>query len=214
MPAVSRRSRRLSHRGRRMRAQGGGRHGGAHGESPHCADAQVGARNASARYPEGTADAAATDTEFAYWVRHYGAQAARGHGRRAPTRGGQRPAPADPRRPEQMHPVHPLRAGLRRGAGRFVWGVAGRGEHAHIVAGADAAMLDARCESCGACVALCPTGALDNRMSLGLGKSDRLVTTTCPYCGVGCNFDLNVKDGKITGSRRIRTLRSTACICA
>jgi len=23
--------------------------------------------------------------------------------------------------------------------------------------------------------------------------------TTCPYCGVGCNFDLNVKDGKVIG---------------
>jgi predicted molibdopterin-dependent oxidoreductase YjgC len=23
------------------------------------------------------------------------------------------------------------------------------------------------------------------------------VTTTCPYCGVGCNFDLNVRDGKV-----------------
>jgi predicted molibdopterin-dependent oxidoreductase YjgC len=25
------------------------------------------------------------------------------------------------------------------------------------------------------------------------------VTTTCPYCGVGCQFDLNVKDGKVIG---------------
>ncbi len=25
------------------------------------------------------------------------------------------------------------------------------------------------------------------------------VRTTCPFCGVGCNFDLNVKDGKVIG---------------
>lgn len=31
--------------------------------------------------------------------------------------------------------------------GRFAWGVAGRGEHAHIVAGLDATMLEAGCES-------------------------------------------------------------------
>jgi predicted molibdopterin-dependent oxidoreductase YjgC len=34
-------------------------------------------------------------------------------------------------------------------------------------------------------------------MAIGLGRPDALVTTTCPYCGVGCTFDLNVKDGKI-----------------
>ena len=25
------------------------------------------------------------------------------------------------------------------------------------------------------------------------------VRTTCPFCGTGCNFDLNVKDGKVVG---------------
>lgn len=27
--------------------------------------------------------------------------------------------------------------------------------------------------------------------------ADRVVPTTCPYCGVGCQIDLNVKDGLI-----------------
>jgi formate dehydrogenase major subunit/formate dehydrogenase alpha subunit len=81
--------------------------------------------------------------------------------------------------------------------GRFVWGVGERGDEARIIAGADTDMLAARCESCGACVAYCPTGALDNKMSVGMGSPDRLVTTTCTYCGVGCQFDLNIKDEKI-----------------
>ncbi len=81
--------------------------------------------------------------------------------------------------------------------GRFVWGLAERGFNARVVAGADTTMLDARCESCGACVAYCPTGALNNKMSIEMGKADKLVTTTCTYCGVGCQFDLNVKNGKI-----------------
>ena len=81
--------------------------------------------------------------------------------------------------------------------GRFVLGLAGRGRDRQIVAGTGTTMLDARCESCGACVAHCPTGALDNKMSVGLGKPDRVVTTTCGYCGVGCRFDLHVKDGEI-----------------
>ncbi|HEX6303731.1 MAG TPA: formate dehydrogenase subunit alpha [Anaerolineales bacterium] len=81
--------------------------------------------------------------------------------------------------------------------GRFVWGVGQRGAEAKIIAGADTTMLSARCESCGACVAYCPTGALDDKLSVGSGMPDKLVTTTCPYCGVGCNFDLNVKDDRI-----------------
>ena len=81
--------------------------------------------------------------------------------------------------------------------GRFVWGVGGRGDEARIVAGAETTLLEARCESCGACVAYCPTGALENRMSFDLGAADNKVTTTCTYCGVGCQFDLQVKNGKV-----------------
>jgi predicted molibdopterin-dependent oxidoreductase YjgC len=85
--------------------------------------------------------------------------------------------------------------------GRFVWGVAYRGFQEQIVAGAGVTMLEARCESCGQCVAYCPTGALTDRMSYGLGRPHQIhkVTTTCTYCGVGCQFDLNVKDGHIIG---------------
>lgn len=81
--------------------------------------------------------------------------------------------------------------------GRFVWSQSYRGYEAQIVAGDDSTMLASRCESCGACVAYCPTGALDNKMSINAGRPDRLVQTTCTYCGVGCQLDLNVKDGKI-----------------
>jgi formate dehydrogenase major subunit/formate dehydrogenase alpha subunit len=81
--------------------------------------------------------------------------------------------------------------------GRFVWGVGERANEARIIAGADTVLLNARCESDGACVAACPTGALDNKMSIDLGHPDKLVTTTCTYCGVGCQFDLNVKDNQV-----------------
>jgi formate dehydrogenase alpha subunit len=81
--------------------------------------------------------------------------------------------------------------------GRFVWGVGYRGDDAKIVAGLDTSMLEARCESCGACAAYCPTGALDDKMAVGLGKPDKVVATTCAYCGVGCGFDLNVQNNKI-----------------
>ena len=62
-------------------------------------------------------------------------------------------------------------------------------------------MLEARCESCGQCVAYCPTGALSDKMSYGKGRPHQInkVTTTCTYCGVGCQFDLNVKENRIIG---------------
>jgi formate dehydrogenase alpha subunit len=81
--------------------------------------------------------------------------------------------------------------------GRFVWGVGYRGDDARIVAGLDTTMLDARCESCGACAAYCPTGALDDKMAVGLGKAERVVPTVCGYCGVGCGLHLNAKGGRI-----------------
>ncbi|MGQ9832612.1 MAG: formate dehydrogenase subunit alpha [Candidatus Villigracilaceae bacterium] len=85
--------------------------------------------------------------------------------------------------------------------GRDVWHIAQRGNETKIVAGANTTMLEAHCESCGQCVAYCPTGALSNRMSHGLGRAHQIrkVTTTCPYCGVGCQFDLQVKEGRVIG---------------
>jgi formate dehydrogenase major subunit/formate dehydrogenase alpha subunit len=82
---------------------------------------------------------------------------------------------------------------------RSVWGVAYRGFDEQIVAGAGVTMLDARCESCGQCSAYCPTGALSDKMSHGLGRAHQVVkvTSTCTYCGVGCQFDLNVRDGRV-----------------
>ncbi len=87
--------------------------------------------------------------------------------------------------------------------GRFVWSQSFRGYRARMIAGADTTMLQARCELCGACVAYCPTGALDNKMSVTAGVADRRVQTTCTYCSVGCQLDLNVDDNA-AGGRVIR----------
>ena len=83
---------------------------------------------------------------------------------------------------------------------RNVWSFASRGFESKLVAGADQLMLDARCESCGQCIAYCPVGALYDKLSLKNARVNKIkkVRTTCPYCGVGCNMDLNVsEDGKI-----------------
>lgn len=86
---------------------------------------------------------------------------------------------------------------------RDVWGVSKRGFSEVMVAGAGVPMLEARCESCGQCVAYCPTGALSNKMNYGVARAHQVkqVTTTCSYCGVGCQFDLLVKDNKVIGAQ-------------
>lgn len=56
------------------------------------------------------------------------------------------------------------------------------------------------CRLCGQCISVCPTGALLNKQLKGTRPwKVKKVTTTCPFCGTGCNFDLNVVDGKVVG---------------
>lgn len=137
------------------------------------------------------------ETQLMHWVRHYGIDPAAVM-RKEP----HFPVNADPN-PfvwVDMNKCIQCTRCIRACAeiqGRFVWGLAERGFSARVVAGADTDMIDARCESCGACVAYCPTGALNNKMSIGIGLPEKKVTTTCTYCGVGCQFDLNVKDNQV-----------------
>lgn len=57
------------------------------------------------------------------------------------------------------------------------------------------------CETCGQCVGTCPVGALYPKAAKRKGRAKDLqkVRTTCPYCGVGCQIDLNIsrKNGKL-----------------
>src|SRR5512135_3290658 len=142
------------------------------------------------------------DTQFAHWVRHYGIDMMSAMAK-APFR----QIDSDPNpyiwvdKNKCIMCTRCVRA-CAEVQGRFVWAQAYRGYDLRIVAGSRTTMLQARCESCGACVAHCPTGALDNRMSVKLGPPDRTVATVCPYCGVGCQLTLNIKDD-VPGGRVI-----------
>ncbi len=83
-----------------------------------------------------------------------------------------------------------------------VIGMAYRGEHSKIVFDFDDPMGDSTCVACGECVQACPTGALMPSSVVdekGLGHTDieKKVESVCPYCGVGCQIEYNIKENKI-----------------
>ena len=80
-----------------------------------------------------------------------------------------------------------------------VLGFMGRGFLTKVAPPFDTPTHDSDCVFCGACVSACPVGALTEKELSQAGKPDRKVRTTCPFCGVGCNFDLNVKHGRVIG---------------
>jgi len=83
-----------------------------------------------------------------------------------------------------------------------VIGMAYRGAGAKIVFDFDDPLGDSTCVACGECVQACPTGALMEANLLDAAGTrrqfaDRQVDTLCPYCGVGCQTTVHVKDDRI-----------------
>ena len=84
-----------------------------------------------------------------------------------------------------------------------VIGMSGRGHDAYPTFDFADPMGESTCVACGECVQACPTGALMPATVLDadqIGDSadyDREVQSVCPFCGVGCQVSLKVKDNKV-----------------
>lgn len=57
------------------------------------------------------------------------------------------------------------------------------------------------CVFCGLCIDSCPVGALIPKSAIGKGRPWEIekVKSVCPYCSIGCNINLHVKDNRVVG---------------
>ena len=84
-----------------------------------------------------------------------------------------------------------------------VIGMAGRGHDAYPTFDFADPMGASTCVACGECVQACPTGALMPATVLDAAEHgdgadfDREVATVCPFCGVGCQVSLKIKDNTV-----------------
>ena len=85
-----------------------------------------------------------------------------------------------------------------------VIGMGGRGIYSAPVFDLSDPMGLSTCVTCGECVQACPTGALYEKTLMDetskkrtVQDFDRIVDSICPYCGVGCQTKVYVKDDTI-----------------
>jgi formate dehydrogenase major subunit len=85
--------------------------------------------------------------------------------------------------------------------GQSVWHAVGRDDGIDIVPDKGSSLVESSCVGCGACADACPTAAITDRLSTP--PVEKWVRTTCAYCGVGCELDVGVADGRAVSARPV-----------
>jgi predicted molibdopterin-dependent oxidoreductase YjgC len=76
----------------------------------------------------------------------------------------------------------------------------GRGKLSTIGTAFDENHVQADCEFCGACISVCPTGAMSERSRKWWGAPDSLQVTYCPLCSLNCELQSLSKNCTIVGT--------------
>ncbi|TSA43663.1 4Fe-4S dicluster domain-containing protein, partial [archaeon] len=72
-----------------------------------------------------------------------------------------------------------------------------RGSQAIVGTAFGRSHLEADCQFCGACVDVCPTGALSDKRGKWEGVPTGVVPSVCPYCSVNCVVNVQVKNDRV-----------------
>ena len=75
-----------------------------------------------------------------------------------------------------------------------------RGDRTLIGTSLGGSLSDSGCTFCGACVDVCPVGAITEKDNKWSGAPEKSVVTICPHCSAGCQLDLLVKRGRVMRS--------------
>ena len=76
-----------------------------------------------------------------------------------------------------------------------------RSHGARIGTAFDISHLEGGCRFCGACVDVCPTGALTDKGTKWRPEADTQTRTTCFFCGVGCSIKTESRWNIVTATR-------------
>ncbi len=83
--------------------------------------------------------------------------------------------------------------------GNFTLGVEERGANSMLVADLGVPLGESTCISCGACVQVCPTGALIDRWSAYRGREEESQSqkSICTACSVGCGIEIFTRNNNL-----------------
>jgi predicted molibdopterin-dependent oxidoreductase YjgC len=75
-----------------------------------------------------------------------------------------------------------------------------RGKLTTIGPAYDNSHIDAECEFCGACVSVCPTGAMSEKSRKWWGIPEKYEASVCPLCSLNCDIQVLTLKNRIVGT--------------